>query len=75
MNAMLGCKAPVSLDDLVCWDASAALEGVDILGEACVEVLLLGEETYEGVRQGTSRAEFTGSELVCEGVDWKVCFE
>lgn len=64
---MLGREAPVRLDDLLRRHASPALEGVDVLREACVEVFLLSEETYEGMRQGG--AEFPRSEFVSKSVD------
>lgn len=37
------CKTPVSFDDLVCRDSSAALQGIDILRETSVEERLCSE--------------------------------
>lgn len=69
LDAALGGEAAVGLDDLVCGDAGAALEAVDVLGEVHEEDALLGEEGDEGVGDGGvefARVEFLGE--VVEGL-------
>ena len=65
---MLRCEAAVGLDKPVDGDAGLALEGVDVLREAGVEVSMVREDLDEGV--SGRRAEFTGVQLAREGINW-----
>ena len=67
VDAPLGSKAAVGLDDLVGRDAGAALEAVDVLGEEVAEEAAAGEEGDEGV--GDGGVEFARVELAREDVE------
>jgi hypothetical protein len=62
VDASLTCEATVCLNDLIVWHARAALEGVNILREACVQQPMRRQEADEGMRQGWS--ELAWVELV-----------
>ena len=68
IDAVLVREAPVRFNYAVCGDVGLALERVDVLREAGVEVSMVREDLDEGV--SGRRAEFTGVQLAREGINW-----
>ena len=62
---MVGCEAPVSLDDSLLRNAGGPLEAVDVLGEGFQQDALLVQQPDEAVRD--RGLILSGIELVSEG--------
>ena len=67
LDAVLVRERAVRFDDAMRGDARLALEGIDVLCEACVEERVVGKELDEGV--GQRRPEIARVQLTGESVD------